>query len=439
MTQLFPQPSADTLLARRAVLGPAYRHFYDEPLRPVRGSDVWLYDAEGRSYLDCYNNVPSVGHSHPRIVEALAKQAALLNTHTRYLHESTVQYAERLVALFPPELDTVMFTCTGSEANDLALRIVYDVTGNRGLIVSENAYHGVTASLADMSPSLQPTAPHVRVVPAPNTYRASDGEDVAARFGLDVQRAIASLRESGHEPAALMVDTVFASDGIFPIANGVLTAGAREIRAAGGLFIADEVQGGFGRTGHWWAMEREAGFVPDMVSLGKPMGAGHPVAGLVLKARLATPFGQRRRYFNTFGGNTVSAAVGMAVLDVIDEQALVSNAKDVGAYLAGQLRDLAVRHECIGDVRGAGLYIGLELVEDRTSRTPATRLSAVLVNRLRHDGILLSTSGPAYNVLKIRPPLTFSVEHANRLVGALDEALQRSAFQGENHTHRSAP
>ena len=424
MNQNSSQPKNESLLARRAVLGSAYRTFYEEPLMPVRGHDVWLYDAAGKSYLDCYNNVPSVGHSHPRVVEALAQQAAVLNTHTRYLHESVVDYAEQLVALFPAELDTVMFTCTGSEANDLALRIAYDATNRRGLIVTENAYHGVTVSLADLSPSLQPVGPHVRTVPAPDTYRTADGEDVASRFALDVQRAIASLREAGYEPAAMLVDTVFASDGIFPFANGVLAAAAREIHAAGGLFIADEVQGGFGRTGRWWAMARESGFVPDMVSLGKPMGAGHPLAGLVLKSSLATPFGQRRRYFNTFGGNTVSTAVGLAVLKVIQEQALVANARDVGSHIADHLCNLAKRHASIGDIRCAGLYIGLELVEDRATRAPASRLGAALVNYLRRNGVLLSTSGPAYNVLKIRPPLTFAREHADQLIDALDTGLR---------------
>ena len=427
MTQAEQPPSTQALLTRRHVLGAAYRHFYDDPLTPVRGQDVWLYDAAGRVYLDCYNNVPSVGHSHPRIVEALSHQAAILNTHTRYLHAGVVTYAEKLVARFPRVLDTVMFTCTGSEANDLALRIALDATGRRGLIVTENAYHGVTMALADLSPSLQPVAAHIRTVPAPNTYKAAANEDIAARFAADVRQAITSLRESGYEPAALIVDTVFASDGIFPASNLVLSAGAREIRAAGGLFVADEVQGGFGRTGQWWAFEREADLVPDMVSLGKPMGAGHPIAGLVLKSSLATSFGQRCRYFNTFGGNTVSASVGLAVLEVIEDEGLVANAHDVGAYLSEQLRSLAAQHAAIGDIRSAGLYIGLELVEDRANRQPATRLATRLVNHLRRQGVLLSTSGPCANVLKIRPPLTFSATHADQLVEALDQGLQAVA------------
>ncbi len=418
-------PLASLLTRRRRVLGPAYRHFYDEPLSPVRGQDVWLFDADGRAYLDCYNNVPSVGHSHPRVVEALTWQAATLNTHTRYLHESVVDYAEQLVARFPAGLDTVMLTCTGSEANDLALRIAFDVTGRRGLVVTENAYHGVTMALADISPSLQAVARHVRTVRAPDAYRAEPGTDVAARFAADVQAAIESLRGAGLEPAALIVDTVFASDGIHVGAEGVLSAGADVMRKAGGLFIADEVQGGFGRTGYrWWAFQREAGLVPDMVSMGKPMGSGHPLAGLVVRADLAETFGERRRYFNTFGGNTVSTAVGQAVLQVIEDERLLARAGDVGNYLATSMSALAASHDVIGDVRGAGLYLGIELVEDKVTRTPASHRAGRLVNHLRQHGVLLGTSGASSNVLKIRPPLTFAREHADQLVEALDNGLR---------------
>ncbi|MCY0388019.1 aminotransferase class III-fold pyridoxal phosphate-dependent enzyme [Robbsia sp. Bb-Pol-6] len=429
------------LLGRRAVLGPAYRLFYEKPFAPVRGLDVWLYDAAGRAYLDAYNNVPSVGHCHPRIVAALQRQATALNTHTRYLHESVVEYAERLVARFPAALDTVMFTCSGSEANDLALRIVHEATGRRGLIVTENAYHGVTAALADLSPSVQsrayrgaapggapalPLAPHVRTVRAPDVQRAglrgaASGPDVAARFALDVRMAIADLQRGGVEPAALIVDTVFASDGIHTDPVGSLAAGAAVIREHGGLFVADEVQGGFGRTGGvWWAFERD-GIVPDIVTLGKPMGAGHPVAGLVTRAELLADFGARRRYFNTFGGNTVSAAVGLAVLDVIEEEGLVERAGVVGAHLQERLAALALRHAEIAEVRGRGLYIGVALIDPDGG--PGTERAIGVMNRLRERGILIGLCGLDSNVLKIRPPLTFGVDHADLLVGALDAAL----------------
>lgn len=408
---------------RRAVLGPAYRHFYEEPLQPVRGEGVWLYDAGGQAYLDCYNNVPSVGHCHPAVAAALAGQAATLNTHTRYVQDGIVAYAERLVAKFPAALDTAMFTCTGSEANDLALRIAFDVTGGRGLIVTENAYHGVTVALADISPSLQLIGPHVRTIRAPDAYRAAEGTDLARRFAADIRDAAESLRGAGYAPSALIVDTSFASDGIF-MTPGVLTAGAEAIRAAGGLFIADEVQGGFGRMGSWWGFEREAGLVPDIVTLGKPMGAGHPIGGMIIKSDLVAAFGQKRRYFNTFGGNTVSAAVGTAVLDVIEGEGLLESAAHVGAHFRERLDQLASRHEQMGDVRGSGLYLGVELVTDRESKTPWTEGAASLVNALRRKGVLVGTCGKAGNVLKIRPPLAFKAEHVGRFAEALDEALK---------------
>jgi len=419
------------LQRRKQVLGAAYRHFYDQPLHPVRGHDVWLVDADGRSYLDCYNNVPCVGHSHPRVVAALAAQAATLNTHTRYLQDGVVAYAERLAALFDPALDTVMLTCTGSEANDLALRIAFDVTGRCGLVVTDNAYHGVTMALADMSPSLQPVAGHVRTVRPPDSYRAEPGTDIAARFAADVQRAVDELRLAGRSPAALIVDTVFASDGVHPDTHGALLAGAQVMRAAGGLFIADEVQGGFGRTGrHWWAFQREPALLPDMVTLGKPMGAGHPLAGIVLQSALATTFGSRCRYFNTFGGNTVSAAVGMAVLDVLVDEDLLARADTVGQHLKAGMQALARQHPAIGDVRGAGLYLGVELVDDPATKLPASALARRLINRLRDDGVLVGTCGREAHVLKIRPPQTFQRAHADRLLEALDTGLRAVGLPG---------
>lgn len=422
-----PNPSSNSLLSRRQrVLGPAYRLFYEEPLEPVRGEDVWLYDAQGKAYLDCYNNVPSVGHAHPKVVQALSQQAATLNTHTRYLHPGVVEYAEALAALFPQALDTVMLTCTGSEANDLALRIAQAATGRSGVIVTEFAYHGVSLALAEMSPSLKPvTAPHVRTVPAPLGGEGTAGaQEVAQRFARDVAQAAQSLHAAGFAPAALIVDTVFASDGILTQAQGVLSAGAQAIRDAGGLFIADEVQGGFCRTGHWWAFQREAGLVPDIVTLGKPMGSGHPMAGLLVQSRHVDTFGKSQRYFNTFGGNTVSAAVGQAVLGVIREQGLQDSAQRVGRYLQQRLRQLQARHAAIGDIRGQGLYIGIELVmPDSADAAPDASTAAFLVNALRRRGVLLSTCGRQHHVLKVRPPLTFQVQHADLLVDTLEQIL----------------
>ncbi|WP_026870090.1 aspartate aminotransferase family protein [Inquilinus limosus] len=418
-------PRTAALRARRdRLLGPAYRLFYEEPLHVVRGEGVWLYDPDGGRYLDAYNNVASVGHCHPHVVAALARQAAVLNTHTRYLGEGVLDYAERLLATFPPEIGHVMFTCTGSEANDLALRVARAVTGSTGVIVTDWAYHGVTVALAEMSPSLGSAVrigDHVRLVAAPDGYRGES--DVGRAFAARVTAAIEDMRRHGITPAALLVDTIFSSDGVFADPPGFLAPAAAAMRAAGGLVIADEVQPGFGRTGDgMWGFARH-GIVPDMVTMGKPMGDGHPIAGMAARPEILAEFGRRTRYFNTFGGNPVSAAVGMAVLDVIEEEGLIANARDTGAFLQEALRALANRHAAIGDVRGAGLFVGVELVRDRATREPDGTLAARVVNGLRRRRVLVSSCGRHGNVLKLRPPLVFGREHAEMLVDALDRTL----------------
>jgi 4-aminobutyrate aminotransferase-like enzyme len=409
---------------RQRLLGPAYRLFYQTPVHLVRGEGVWLYDPDGNAYLDVYNNVASVGHCHPHVVAALARQASVLNTHTRYITDGVLDYAERLLATFPAGLDQVMFTCTGSEANDLAYRTARAFTGGQGFIVTQLAYHGVTSAISEMSPSLGSgitLPPHVRTIPAPDQYRA-EGVDIGARFAADVRAAIADLRAHGIAPAALLVDTIFSSDGVFAEPAGFLAPAMAEIRAAGGLFIADEVQPGFGRTGAgMWGFARH-GLVPDIVTMGKPMGNGHPIAAMVARADILQRFGERTRYFNTFGGNPVSCAVGMAVMDVIEDEGLIDNAAKVGAYLADGLGDLAQRYPLIGDVRGAGLFVGVELVRDRAGLEPATEETTRLVNLLRDRRVLISASGPFANVLKIRPPLVFSQANADHFLGVMDEA-----------------
>jgi len=415
-----------SLLERRTkVLGPAYRLFYDRPLHLVRGQGARVWDADGREYLDAYNNVPSVGHCHPKVLAALSAQAALINTHTRYLHETIVDYAEKLVATFPQHLSQVIFTCTGSEANDLALRVARAVTGARGIIVTENAYHGVTSALAEMSPSLgasNPIGAHVRMVPAPDTFRL--GVAGAAQAFLDgVQDAVVSLRADGFGVAALICDTVFASDGLFFDPPGFLAPAIAAVRAAGGVFIADEVQSGLGRPGdHMWAFQRH-GVLPDLVTLGKPLGAGHPLAAMVARPGHLAAFGKETRYFNTFGGNPVSAAVGRAVLEVIHEERLMDNARNVGGFLLAELHKMAPRHAHVGDVRGGGLYATLEMVEDRTSKRPSAALNAALINALRDNGVLAGSCGKGANCLKIRPPLCFTTADATRLVETLDLCL----------------
>ena len=414
------------MLERRArLLGPAYRLFYDEPFHPVRGEGVWLYDEAGKPWLDAYNNVVCVGHARPEVVEAIARQGLVLNTHTRYLHDGILDYAERLLGYFPAEIGHVMFTCTGSEANDLAYRIACSHSGGTGFIVTELAYHGVTEVMSRMSPSLGTgvsRSPHVRVVPAPDAYRGK-AEEVGAAFACNVQVAIEDLRAHGIQPAALLVDTIFSSDGVFSGPAGFLAPAAQVIRDAGGLFIADEVQPGFGRTGSaMWGFERH-GLVPDLVTMGKPMGNGHPMAGLAGKPEIIDAFGRKSRYFNTFGGNPVSCAVGMAVLDVIEGQNLLQHVARVGGELQAGIRRLAGRHALIGDVRGDGLFIGVELVSDRATKTPATVATAALVNRLREKRVLISACGPGANVLKVRPPMVFDSDQAGLLLQALDEAL----------------
>jgi 4-aminobutyrate aminotransferase-like enzyme len=412
-------PDDEARVARRArLLGPAYRLFYETPVHLVRGEGVWLYDAEGKAYLDCYNNVASLGHCHPHVVAATARQSAIYASHTRYLNDTVLDYAERLLATFPDGLSHVMFTCTGSEANDLALRIAFAQTGGTGVIVTENAYHGVTLGTSALSPSLGagvPLGQTVRTVPAP-----TDG----AAFAAHVQAAISDLQRHGIQPAALLVDTIFSSDGVFADPPGFLAPAVAAIRAAGGLFIADEVQPGFGRTGTaMWGFQRH-GLIPDMVSMGKPMGNGYPVAGLVLQPGVISNFGNRARYFNTFGGNAVAAATAMAVLEVIKDEGLMANAASVGAYFRDGLLDLAQDQGSLGPLRAAGLFLGQDIVTDGQ---PDPAKAVAIVNRMRQDGVLISATGARGHVLKIRPPLIFTRAHVDRVLDSLRAALSRSA------------
>lgn len=411
-------PADRALVERRAaLLGPAYRLFYDTPLHVVRGEGCWLYDADGNSYLDAYNNVASVGHCHPRVTAAMADQAAILNTHTRYLHELLLDYAQRLLDTLPDNLGRMVFTCTGSEANDLALRIAKSESGGTGVIVTANAYHGTTELLAGMSPSLGPAmrkGQDVWMVAAPDSYRGTSLAD-------GVAAALVQMQAQGVRPAALLADTIFASDGIFPAAPG-LTEAVAMVRDAGGLYIADEVQPGFGRTGKMWGIDH-LGLAPDIVTMGKPMGNGYPIAGLAGRRDILDRFGQNMRYFNTFGGSPVAAAVGLAVLDVIRDQSLCQNATTVGEYLLEGLKSLQSRHSVAGEVRGRGLYLALEFVTDPVTKAPDSAKALGVVNALRDRRVLISATGPGANVLKIRPPLVFSRAEADVLLHCLDECL----------------
>lgn len=418
----------DTLLERRkSSLGAAYRLFYDKPVHIVRGSGVWLYDNDGRKYLDMYNNVPHVGHCHPSVVEAICEQAKTLNTHTRYLHENIVSLAERLTGKFPEALDTAMFCCTGSEANELALRIARIVTGGTGIIVTEYAYHGNSKAIHEISTESCPEAERpdfVVTVCDPDGYRGEfTGADAGERYAASVQDAIDRLTERGIRPAAFVIDTIVSSGGIVAPPPAYLGKAAEIVRKAGALFVADEVQPGFGRTGtHFWGFEAD-GFVPDLVTMGKPMGNGHPISAVVTQSGLVEEFGKHDSYFNTFGGNPVSAAAALAVLDVIEKEALQQNALDVGTHIVDGLWRLADEHECIGDVRGTGLFIALDLVTDRETRAPATELAGTLVNDLRGRGVLTGRIGPHANILKLRPPMVLKREDADLMLGILDESL----------------
>jgi 4-aminobutyrate aminotransferase-like enzyme/Ser/Thr protein kinase RdoA (MazF antagonist) len=427
-----PVASAELLERRRKAMGSAPLS-YGRPLHLVRGEGVWMFDPEGRRYLDVYNNVPVVGHGHPRVTQAIAAQAGALNTNIRYLHEAVVELAERLLATMPPEarFDRVLFVNSGSEANDAARRIARWTTGRRGAIVTEFAYHGVTEATADLSPEEWPDGygpEHVAIVPAPDGYRGRHRREQPGwerAYAGHVAEAATGLEQRRVPLAAMFVDSALTSDGILCPPPDYLRAVARAVREAGGLLVADEVQAGYGRYGDvLWSFQASA-VAPDFVTTGKPMGNGFPVAAVVTRADVVDEFAQRAGFFSTFGGNPVACAAALAVLDVIRDEDVTANAADVGAYLNGQLTELASRHAAIGDVRGRGLMVGIELVKDRSSREPAGETARTVVDALRDRGVLIGSTGPAENVLKIRPPLVFGREHADVLVEALDGALSQ--------------
>lgn len=418
------------LVERRIrLLGPAYRLFYNTPVEFVRGQGVKLWDASGNEYLDAYNNVVSVGHAHPRVNAAVQKQMDTLSTHTRYLQEGILDYAEQLLATYGgamSEQGHAMFTCTGSEANDLAMRIAQHHTGKRGIIVTQEAYHGNSYLTAGFSPSLgdhSPLGTWVRQVPAPDSYRIPK-EQIADYFAEQVAIQIKDLERHGDGLAAFIVDSLFSSDGIYAEPSDMMKKVIDVVHEAGGVFVADEVQCGFGRGGEsLWGYQR-FGLEPDIVTMGKPMGNGYPVAGIAVKHDIVESFAYDSRYFNTFGGNTVAMAAAQAVLDVIQEEKLVENSGKVGAFLKKGLQELAKSHDVIGDVRGSGLYYGVELVTDRNTKAPDAPTTASVVNGLRERRVLISTTGAAANTLKIRPPLVFSEENATHLLTELDATLK---------------
>jgi 4-aminobutyrate aminotransferase-like enzyme len=384
-----------------------------------------MFDADGRRYLDVYNNVASVGHCHPRVVQAIAEQAATLNTNTRYLYDNVHDYAERLLKTFPVRLSNIVFTCTGSESNDFALRLTKSFTGGAGFVVTETAYHGNTAVVTEVSPASFKThsvAPHVRTVPAPDLYRHPTN-DVGARFAEDIAGAIADIERNGVKFGGLLVDSIFSSDGIYADPPGFLKQAVDVVHQAGGLFISDEVQPGFGRTGTaMWGFQRHS-VEPDIVTMGKPMGNGLPLGGAAGRADLVEAFRAQTHYFNTFGASPVHGAVGLAVLDELTDRDIPAHVRDVGGHLKTGLDEITRSCEQIGIVRARGLFLGIEWVEDRESRTPDPQGAVVICNALKDLGFLTSNAGAYENQVKIRPPLVFDRSQADSFLQAFAEVV----------------
>jgi len=423
---------AEIIEKRKVILLPNLTISYSEPIKFVRGDGAWLIDNNGRAYLDCFNNVCHIGHAHPEVVEAIARQAALLNTNTRYLHDNIVNYAERLTATLPEGLTVASFACSGSEANSLALRMARTHTGRNEAIILDWAYHGTTQELIDLSPYKykrkggKGRPDHVYEGIIPDSYHAPEDwpiEEHAKRFAQNIAEHIDTMRAQGRSPAFFLAESIPSVAGQVFLPEGYLKEVYAMVRAAGGVCIADEVQVGFGRVGsHWWAFEMQD-VVPDIVTMGKPIGNGHPMSAVVTTREVADSFNNGMEYFNTFGGNPVSCAAGLAVLDVIERDKLRENALDVGNYLLAGFRDMQKRYDIIGDVRGSGLFLGIELVTDRKTRAPATALARLINDGARQRGILMGTEGPHDNVLKMRPSMVFSRANADHLLDVLSDSF----------------
>jgi 4-aminobutyrate aminotransferase-like enzyme len=431
----FPPPALnpENILAIRSEhLGPSLSISYRRPLKIVRGYMQYLYDETGLAYLDAVNNVPHVGHCHPQVVKAGQQQMAVLNTNTRYLHDNLVRYAQRLCGLLPEPLSVCFFVCSGSEANDLALRLARTYTGQKDVVIVDGAYHGNLTSLIEISPYKfdgpggSGAPPHVHKVMMPDPYRGPyrrDDPQAGLKYAQHVGQAVSRVRQQGRGVAAFFCESILSCGGQIVLPDHYLKEAYRYVREAGGLCVADEVQVGFGRAGsHFWAFETQEA-VPDILTLGKPIGNGHPLAAVITTPAIAAAFNNGMEYFNTFGGNPVSCAIGLAVLDVIETEQLQANALNVGQRLKAGLEQLMAKYPLIGDVRGLGLFVGVELVLDRATLTPAAAQASYIVERMKEHGILISTDGPLHNVLKIKPPLVFSEENADFFVSTLDKIL----------------
>ncbi len=423
------KPETKEMITRREkYMGGAYRLFYRKPVDLVKGEGEYLWDSDGVKYLDMYNNVAGVGHCHPAVIKAVTEQMSLLNTHTRYLHKRIIDYSEDILSMMPEEIDKVMFMCTGSEANDLALRVAQEYTGGTGIIVSKESYHGTSALTSGCSPALgseQPLLPNVRLIDTPDYYRhGGTPEEFTEWYATEMQKKIDELNQAGYKFSCFLADSIFSSDGVHPNPIGFLKTAVDVVHKNGGVFIADEVQPGFARTGDaFWGFARH-GIIPDMVTMGKPMGNGIPISGLAAKHEVLEAFSDKLPYFNTFGGNPVSIAAAQAVLSVIKEEKLQEHCKTVGAKLLSALKEVKDRHpESVGDVRGAGLFIGFELAKNDGKKTPDKEKALNLIELLRDNNVLTSVAGPYGNVLKLRPPMAFKECDIDWAASTLDKCL----------------
>lgn len=413
---------------REEVLGSGARLFYNEPVEIVRGEGVYLFDADGRRYIDMYNNVPCVGHANPHVVAAVERQQATLNVHSRYLHEGIVEFAERLISLHGPRIESVVFSCSGTEANEVALQLARAATGKRGIICSNATYHGNSEAVIALTRARDhPEAfPEIRTIPFPDSYRpiepGLDDAALAEAYLGRLREAIDSLERDGAGVAAVIFCSIFANEGLPDIPGGFMASAAQMVRAAGGLVIADEVQAGYGRSGRWWGYQ-QTGFDPDVVVTGKPMGNGVPLAATAASKALVDLFRGVTHYFNTCASTPLQAAAGMAVLDVIEREGLVEASAEVGSVLKEGLSERAGTRDWIGDVRGPGLFVGVDVVTDLVTRKPDSGRAIDVVERLKHRGFLTSNAGAYGNIVKVRPPLVLTAGQASQFLQAFDAVV----------------
>lgn len=419
--------NVDLLERRERLLGRRMPLFYAEPVQLVRGEGIWLYDAAGQRYMDMYNNVPCLGHANPRVVAALRTQAGILNVHSRYLHDGILDYAERLTGLHTGTLNQAVFCCTGTEASEIALLMARAATGGEGIICSDAGYHGNSTEVRRLSRRGAADSPAIRTIPYPQRYRPladfNSESELAERYLDRVRSAIADFADRDIPFAGMFLCSILFNEGVPDIPAGFMAGAVEIVHDSGGVFIADEVQAGFCRTGNWWGYQT-SGFVPDIVTLGKPMGAGFPLAGVVARPDLVEAFRDKTGYFNTFAASPLQAAVGLAVVDELEERRLLDNVRAAGGHLRDALVELQADYECMGDVRGHGLALAVDWVRERESKEPDRVGVGSVVNRLKKKGFLAGSAGSLGNVLKLRPPLVFSKSNADTFANALSETLR---------------